>query len=188
MDDARLVGEFQASGDPASFERLVERHRERVFRVIVSVLGSGYEGEAEELTQEVFLKVYRKLGGFRGDAKFSSWLFRIAYNQAVSHRARARFRMPHHGEEMLESAPSAAPRDDPLAAAARACTTAAVGRCLAQLPDAHRSALHLYYWMGFTVPEIGGALGVPEGTVKSYLHRGRARLRRLLPTEGITHA
>ena len=188
MDDARLVREFQRSGDPASFERLVDRHQELVYRVILSILGTGYEGEAEELTQEVFLKVYRKLGGFRGEAKFSSWLYRIAYNQAVSHRSRLRYRTPHQSYELLEATASESARDDPLAVVARARSASTVGQCLAQLPDPQRSALHLYYWMGLTVTEIAGALDVREGTVKSYLYRGRARLQELLETKGITHA
>lgn len=187
MDDALLVREFQRSGSPAHFDALVERHKGAVFRLILSILGSGHRGEAEELTQEVFLRVYRKLGQFRGDAKFSSWLYRIAYNQAVSHRARARFRMPHVGEEVLQMAPSTRPEDDPLTRAADSETASTVKECIAQLPDLYRSVLNLYYWMGMTVPEIAKALSAPEGTIKSYMHRARAKLHKLLSRKGITH-
>lgn len=187
MDDALLVREFQRSGSPAHFDALVEGHKGQVFRLILSILGSGHQGEAEELTQEVFLKVYRKLGQFRGDSRFSSWLYRIAYNQAVSHRARARFRLPHVGEEVLQMAPSQRPEDDPLTSAVDAQTSAKVQECLAQLPDLYRSVLNLYYWMGMTVPEISRTLSAPEGTIKSYMHRGRARLHKLLAGKGISH-
>ena len=106
MDDALLVREFQRTGDQAHFQALVERHRGPVFRLVLSILGAGRRGAAEELTQDVFVKVYCKLDQFRGEAKFKSWLYRIAYNQAVDHRSRARFRMPHYSEEVLEMTPA----------------------------------------------------------------------------------
>lgn len=187
MDDALLVREFQGSGDSAPFETLVERHRRSVFRLVLSVLGRGREGAAEELTQEVFLKVYRKLDKFRGESKFSSWLYRIAYNQAVSHRSSLRFKTPHYPEEALLRTPSSRPQDDPLALASQAQTAEAVGECLAELPDLYRSVLNLYYWIGMTVPEISETLAAPQGTVKSYLHRARAKLHKLLAEKGITH-
>ncbi len=187
MDDAQLARELQRSGDPAHFEQLVERHRGAVFRLILSILGSGREGAAEELTQDVFVKVYRRIGQFRGEAKFSSWLYRIAYNQAVSYRSRARFRLPHYGEEVLAMTPSERPQDDPHQRATRAEIASAVKDCLDQLPHLYRSVLNLYYWMGMTVPEIGQTISAPDGTVKSYLYRGRARLQKLLDEKGIHH-
>ncbi len=185
MDDAELVEQFRRTGDEAPFRALVERHRQPVFRLILSILGAGREGAAEELTQDVFVKVFRRLGQFRGEARFGSWLYRIAYNQAVDHRSRARFKMPHYGEEVLAMTPSDKPGDDPLESAARASSAAAVRDCLAELPHLYRSVLHLHYWLGMTVAEIGAALSAPEGTVKSYLYRGRARLHRLLAERGI---
>ena len=62
-----------------------------------------------------------------------------------------------------------------------------LGRCLVDLPHLHRSVLHLHYWMGMTVKEISHALATPEGTIKSYMHRGRARLGELLARKGVTH-
>jgi RNA polymerase sigma-70 factor (ECF subfamily) len=173
MDDALLVQEFQRSGDQAHFKALVERHRGPVFRLVLSILGAGHAGAAEELTQDVFLKVYRKLGQFRGDAKFSSWLFR--------------FRTPHYGEEVLEMTPTNNPHDNPFTTASDERQASVVKECLAQLPHLYRSVLHLHYWMGMTVPEISAQLSAPEGTVKSYMHRARARLHRLLATKGISH-
>lgn len=187
MDDAALVEEFQRSGDEASFAALVERHREPVFRLIVSILGAGRHGAAEELTQEVFVKVYRRLGQFRGEARFGSWLYRIAYNQAVDHRSRLRFRLPHLGEEVLEMTPTDAPRDDPFTSASARQSAAAVKECLDRLPDLYRSVLHQHYWLGMTVAEIAELLSAPQGTVKSYLYRARARLHRLLAEKGISH-
>lgn len=188
MDDALLVREFQRTGDQAHFQALVERHRGPVFRLVLSILGAGRHGPAEELTQDVFVKVYCKLDQFRGEAKFKSWLYRIAYNQAVDHRSRARFRMPHYSEDVLEMTPAEGPRDDPFAATSEARMASTVKECLAQLPHLYRSVVYLRYWMGMTVPEISEMLSAPEGTVKSYLHRARAKLNKLLAKKGISHA
>ena len=83
--------------------------------------------------------------------------------------------------------PSDRPQDDPLAAAAKERTSSAVEECLAQLPDLYRSVLHQHYWLGMTVSEISAVLAAPEGTIKSYMHRARARLHKLLAEKGISH-
>lgn len=187
MDDALLVQEFQRTGDEAHFKALVERHRKPVFRLVLSILGAGHHGAAEELTQDVFIKVFRKLHQFRGEAKFSSWLYRIAYNVAIDHRSRVRFRTPHYGEEVLQMTPTDKPQDNPFTTASEGHTATIVKECLAQLPHLYRSVLHLHYWMGMTVPEISHTLSAPEGTIKSYMHRARAKLHKLLATRGISH-
>lgn len=186
MDDAVLVREFQRTHDPSSFAALVERHRAPVFRLVLSILGPGREGEAEELAQDVFVKVYHKLDGFRGEAKFSSWLFRIAYNQALDHRSRLSFKATHQSEEVLEMTPSDEPDSDPLGSTIDAETRSTIKDCLTELPDLYRSVVHLHYWLGMTVTEIGETLSVPTGTVKSYLHRARALLHTLLQRRGIS--
>lgn len=188
MDDALLVQAFQRTGDDAHFRTLVERHRGPVFRLVLSLVGPGHRGAAEELTQDVFLKVYRKLGQFRGDAKFSTWLYRIAYNHAARYRSRTWFRTPHYGAEVLEMTQSNRPQDDPFGMTADGRTASVIKDCLAELPHLYRSVLHLHYWMGMTVSEISATLSAPEGTVKSYLHRARARLHALLAKKGISDA
>ena len=150
------------------------------------ILGAGHHEAAEELTQDVFLKVYQKVGQFRGDAKFSTWLYRIAYNQAVDYRSRARFKARHYGEEVLDMMPSNRPQDDPFATASKGRTASVVKECLAQLPHLYRAVLHQHYWMGMTVREIGEMLSAPDGTVKSYMHRARARIQKLLAEKGIS--
>lgn len=186
MDDAHLVEAFQRSGDETHFRELVERHRAPVFRLVLSILGAGRCGAAEELTQDVFVRVYRRLGQFRGDAKFSSWLYRIAYNEAIDHRNRLRFKTPHFGEDVLETQSSTKAEDDPFGSTSQALMSSALEECMAQLPDLYRSVLHQYYWMGMTVPEISEALSAPKGTVKSYLFRARAKLHKLLAKKGIS--
>ena len=186
MDDASLVRAFQHTADESAFETLVERHRQPTHRLILSIVGPAHAGAAEELTQDVFLKVFRTLDRFRGDARFSTWLYRIAYNQAVDYLARAHVARPHHGDEVLAMTATDRPGDNPFDTAQRGRTRAAVEACLDQLPHLYRSVLHQHYWLGHTVAEIGETLGAPPGTVKSYLHRGRARLHKLLASQGIS--
>ena len=186
MDDALLVQAFQRTGDESHFRVLVDRHRRPVFRLVLSILGVGHREAAEELTQDVFLKVYQKLGQFRGDAKFSTWLYRIAYNQAVDYCARSRFKARHYGEEVLYIMPTNRPQDDPFATVSEGRTASVVKECLARLPHLYRSVLHQHYWMGMTVHEISETLSAPEGTVKSYMHRARTKLHKLLAEKGVS--
>ena len=88
--------------DEAAFAELVRRYRDRVFRLAVSILGQGFVGEAEEVTQEVMLRVHHSLASFRGEAKFGSWIYRIAFNQAVNLKGRVRYRAPHVSDETLD--------------------------------------------------------------------------------------
>jgi RNA polymerase sigma-70 factor, ECF subfamily len=162
---------------------LVRRYRARVFRVAVSVLGQDYVPEAEDVTQDVFIRVHAALASFRGEASFGSWIYRIAFNQAVNAKARARYRIPHLTDAALATveAPGLSPHDR-LALDRRNQTVRA---CVEELPDVYQAALRLYYWMGTGVGEIGELLGVPEGTVKSYLHRARRLLGAMLRQRGV---
>ena len=187
MDDAVLVQEFQRTADPTPFNALVERHRGSVFRLILSILGPGREGEAEELAQDVFVKVYQRLDQFRGEAKFRTWLFRVAYNTALDYRSRTSFKAIHQSEEVLAMTPSQSRESNPFQVTVDAAQRSALQAAITRLPDLYRSALHLHYWMGLTVAEVGETLGVPEGTVKSYLHRARAKLHAILRKQGVTH-
>ncbi len=172
------VRHFAEERDEESFRLLVEEYRERVFRLVSSILGPWSDLDAEEVTQEIFLLVYRKAGQFRGDSAGASWLYRVAYTRAQSFRRRARVRLPHEGDETL--AALAAATVDPLEAIASTRRKVELLRALEELPDLYRTVLHSYYWQEMSVAEIADALVVPEGTVKSYLSRARARLRVLL--------
>lgn len=172
------VRQFAEQRDEESFRFLVGEFRERVLRLVSSILGPWSDLEAEEVTQEVFLLVYRKAGQFRGDSAGASWIYRVAYTQAQSFRRRARVRFPHEGDKTL--AALAAATADPLEVIASTRRSVELLRALEDLPDLYRTVIHSYYWQEMSVAEIADALVVPEGTVKSYLARARARLRVLL--------
>lgn len=178
------------------FAELVRSHRDRVFRVALSVLGPGRAAEAEDVTQEVFVRAHRALPAFRGESRLGTWLYRLAFNRAVDHRRR----LGRRAEEPLSAAgteagsvddgggppdlPDRGAGSDPYGTARRAEESQAVLRALLRLSDEQRAALHLHYWLGHTVAEIGRLLGLPAGTVKSHLHRGRERLRKELEPHG----
>jgi RNA polymerase sigma-70 factor (ECF subfamily) len=88
-------------GDQQAFTELVRRHSALVFRLAVSILGREFIPEAEDVAQEVFLKVHYAIQSFRGDAEFRSWIYRITFNQAVNLKARVRFRSPHADETVV---------------------------------------------------------------------------------------
>lgn len=181
--DERLVARCRDDGDERAFAELVGRYRDRVFRLAVSILGQGFAGEAEEVAQEVFLRAHRGLASFRGDAQFGSWLYRIAFNQAVNLKARVRYRAPHVGEEVLHQVPSpGASPEERLQAARR---NSMLSTCMEELPEVYQSALRLHYWMGESVADIAELIGVPGNTVKSYLHRARRLLHVMLHERGL---
>lgn len=179
--DVELVSRARA-GDESAFEELFRLHGEWVFRLALSILGRGYESEAEDVAQEVFVKVHRSLASFRGDAKVSSWIYRIAFNQALNVKKRARFHKPHVDDAVLADAVTDEP--GPLSKLETARRDQALAECIQTLPDVYQSALRLYYWLGASVTEVAEILELPEGTVKSYLHRARQLLDSMLKERG----
>jgi RNA polymerase sigma-70 factor, ECF subfamily len=175
-EDALLVRNVLATGRLEDFEALVERYQRNVFRIAVAVLGPGNESRAEDVTQEVFLKVYRSLGTFEHRSRFATWLYRIAFNRALDERRSQRARP--ETELVVEPAVSGATRNDVL-------RDSALADCISRLPDAQRAAVHLHYWLGHTSTEIAGLIGVQSGTVKIWLFRARNLLAQCLARKGV---
>jgi RNA polymerase sigma-70 factor (ECF subfamily) len=174
MDDEKVIARFLETGDRATFGLLVERYQDRVFRLVASVLGPYAGVDAEEVCQEVFLRLYRKIHQFTGQAGFGTWLYRIAYNLAIDWRRRARFRLPHVSiEEIRGLAASSDPLEDVLTKEKKDV----VALAMEDLPDLYRTALYMHYWLERPVEEIAELMGIPEGTVKSQLFRARNLLK-----------
>jgi len=180
-DDEAIVAGYRRTRDPDLFRCLVERHQGRVFRLVASVLGPFAGTDAEELTQEVFVRVHERLDSFRGESRFSTWLHRLAYNRAIEQRRRARLRFEHVPCADAEAAAPGGPHE----AALDSEREREVARLIEGLPDVYRTVLHMHYWMDQSIEEIAGTLDVPAGTVKSYLARARARLRERAKARGI---
>lgn len=170
------------SGDQEAFAELVRRHSPRAFRLAVSILGREFTAEAQDVTQEVFLKVHHAIQSFRGEAEVGSWIYRITFNHAVNLKARVRFRRPHADETALMHAAALEPGPERQAEAAQ--RDRVLAECIGTLPEVYQSALRLYYWLDASVGEVAELLGVPENTAKSYLHRARQLLNGMLKEKG----
>ncbi len=177
-------------GAEEAFTRIVRRYRDRVVSVVTAMLGDA--DPAEDVAQEVFLKVHASLSQFRFESRFEAWLHRIAARTAVDHTRRfwARRRVALDGltEPRREEALSGAGRNpDPAARMAdperrllEAERARLVRGALREVPAPFRAAVVLKDLADLSYEEIGQALGCPIGTVESRIHRGRAILRRKL--------
>jgi len=175
--DAELIERWQA-GDATAFESLVRRHQRRVFGLVLRMLGS--REEAEDVTQEAFLALHRHGHRFRGEARFSTFVYRVAANAALNRRRalgrrRAREDALAQRQDAGDDRPSG-PRD-PEDAAAGVQVQARVQQALLALPADLRAAVVLYDIEGQSYGDIAHALRIPEGTVKSRIHRARSALR-----------
>jgi len=180
--DEWLVERCRDGSDESAFAELVRRYRGPTFRLAVSILGQGFAADAEDVAQDVMVRVHHALGSFRGDAKFGSWIYRITFNHALNVKARVRYRAPHVSDAALAATPSADRGPHEQVEAAR--RQKALLECVNELPEVYQSALRLHYWMGASVGEIAVMLDSPENTVKSYLHRARRLLQAMLAERG----
>ncbi|MGH7561414.1 MAG: RNA polymerase sigma factor [Gemmatimonadales bacterium] len=162
--------------DREAARRLYERHAPRVYRLIYRVLGDAEL--AEEYTQDTFVKAFNRLGQFRGDAAFSTWLHSVAMSAVLSGMRRLR-RIRARERELAEAATVAAP---PSPSGADPHLRERLQAELERLPVRLRLPVVLHDVEGFTHREIAEILGVPEGTSKARLSEGRARLREALAT------
>ena len=153
-----------------------------MFRLAVSVLGQEFAADAEDVAQDVMVRIHHALRTFRGEAKVGTWIYRIAFNHALNAKARARYRAPHVSDEALATIPSADRSPDSQMQNER--RRRAVLACVRELPEVYQSALRLHYWLGASMSEIADLLDTPENTVKSYLHRARKLLHAMLAERG----
>ncbi len=167
---------------PVTFDEVYERLRGPVWRLALRFCRD--REEALDATQEVFLRVWRALPGFRGEAQVSTWVYRIAWNVLLSRARRERRRAARAVELPLLEAEMAQrlrdPAPDPERRAEAADELAQVAAAIARLPEPHRAVLWLRDGEGLTYAEIARALDVPLGTVRSRLARARELLRRAM--------
>lgn len=171
-DEERLVARLRA-GEAEAFGDLVNRYQHRVFGVALRMLGS--QAEAEEIAQEVFLRVHQNVATFRGEAKLSTWLYAIASRLCLNRLATAERRMARSGEEALGRL--SATGEGPAGDLERNEVEAALSRAIAELPEDRRIVVVLRDLEGLSYEEIARALGLELGTVRSRLHRARMDLK-----------
>lgn len=176
---ARLV-----AGDQEAFETLVRRHHRRVRSLCYRMTGSA--NEAEDLSQETFLRVYRHRETYQLGRRFRVWLDRICMNVCLTHQDRVRrlgpvVRLGEHDQSVPASAlPGGAERQDPEARAQMNEMMASVKRVTQGLPGPYRAALVLRIFGGLSYQEIADVLGISMGTVMSRINRARIRVRNQL--------
>lgn len=185
LDDNALV-ERARNQDGAAFREIMQRHNRQLYRVARSILGD--DAESEDVVQEAYFRALTHLDGFRGEARLSTWLTRIAINEALG---RLRQRRPFvelkdvdvinsQGEAPVIVLPTARQENDPEAAAARAEVRRLLERAVDQLPDPFRLVFVLREIEEMSVEETASQLGLRPETVRTRLHRARHLLRQSL--------
>jgi RNA polymerase sigma-70 factor (ECF subfamily) len=166
-DDETTEVTLAQGGDGRAFERLYRRHATRVHSLVRRMVP---DDDAEELTQDVFVRAWQKLGTFRGDAAFGTWLHRLAVNLMLERRHQLGTRRKRYEDDDATLALVPARRDTPEAAMD-------LEGAMTRLPDGAREVFVLHDVEGYRHEEIAEMLGIAAGTSKSQLHRARMALR-----------
>jgi RNA polymerase sigma-70 factor, ECF subfamily len=163
-------------GDMAAFEEIYQRHHRRVYSICLRMLQNAYE--AEDLTQDVFIQLYRKIGSFRGDSAFTTWLHRMTVNQVLMHfrKRTVKFeKTTEEGETPVQLVPGTEnPFKMPIV------DKIALENAIDQLPAGYKNVFMLHDVEGFEHEEVAKILGCSVGTSKSQLHKARLKLQKLL--------
>jgi RNA polymerase sigma-70 factor (ECF subfamily) len=165
---ARLLERAKA-GDPEAFIELTEPYRRRMYAIVARMVG---RADAEDVVQEAFIRAFRSIGRFRGDASLSTWLTRIAINLAIRHSNKQRRR----ATDSLDALDWEEPSEDP----PRTAHAMAIRQAVADLSPKLRAAVVLFYFEGLSLDETAEALDINRGTAASRLHEARRRLRERL--------
>lgn len=173
-EEAVLI-EAAKAGDQEAFRQIVERYQGAVYNLAYRMLGD--PEEAEDAAQEIFVRLYRQLGRYDPARKFSTWTLAIATNYCIDQLRRRRMQLvPLENIIPWARARDAGPEGEALSRESRD----EVQRLLKQLPEKYRAPLVLRYWEDLSCAEIAEILGVPEGTIKTQIHRARKQLGKML--------
>ena len=173
--ERQLVERIQG-GDRAAFETLLDLYETRVYRLALRFTNS--VADAEDVTQEIFVAVYKGLGQFRGSSALGTWIYRVAMNHCLEFRRKRKLDCMPYDEELRIA--SSDWREDPFLSAERHELSSRVEEALKCLSPLHRDVIVLHELQGMTYQEVAAALDVPVGTVKSRLSNAFRRLRDLL--------
>ncbi len=172
--DERLARRFRDGRESKVFDELVRRYQASVFRIVAATLGPDKNADVDDCVQEVFIDVFYKIGNFRFQSRFSTWLYRVARNKAIDVLRKPRFRLPHVDSEGVKE------QIDAESGLEEQRVVEATGRrvrdAVQSLPTRQRSVVYLFYWMEVPIAEIAELMSMKSGTVKSELHRARQRL------------
>ena len=168
-----------AAGDMQAFEMLYERHNRRVYSLCLRMTQN--PAEAEDLTQEAFIQLFRKIGSFRGESAFTTWLHRLTVNQCLMHFRKRSVKLERTTEE--GETPVQVVRGTENPNSMPVLDRIALDNALEQLPPGYRTVFVLHDVEGHEHEEIAKILGVAVGTSKSQLHKARMKLRGILKSK-----
>lgn len=171
--------QLAASGSLAAFEVIYQRYHRRTYSLTMRMTNNA--SEAEDLTQEVFIQLFRKAGSFRGDSAFSTWLHRLTVNQVLMHFRRRSVKNERVSDdgEMPEQTVNGTSNPNRMPVVDRI----ALKNAIAQLPNGYRNVFVLHDVEGYEHEEVARIMGISVGTSKSQLHKARLKLRGLLIKE-----
>src|SRR6516165_4284777 len=181
--EAEAIRQAQA-GNASAFEHLYQLHGRRVYALCLRMVGN--PADAEDLMQEAFLQLYRKIGTFRGESAFSTWLHRMTVNVVLMRLRKKSLPTDSLEETMEPDAENSAPKRDVGAPDLRlsgAVDRVNLERSIEKLPPGYRTVFVLHDVQGYEHNEIAGIMGCSVGNSKSQLHKARTRLRELLQEE-----
>src|SRR5918992_3799921 len=170
------LAQSAAQGDMGAFEQLYQRHNRRVYSLCLRMTGN--VSEAEDLAQEVFIQLFRKIGSFRGESAFTTWLHRLTVNQVLMHFRKRGVRLEQTTDEGEMPVQIVRGTEDPTRMPV--VDRIALDTAVAALPPGYRSVFVLHDVEGHEHEEIARLLGCSVGTSKSQLHKARMKLRTLL--------
>lgn len=172
LDLARVA----ANGNMVAFEEIYKRHHRRVYSICLRMLQNA--SEAEDLTQDVFIQLYRKIGSFRGDSAFTTWLHRMTVNQVLMHFRKRTVKYEKVTEE--GETPDQVVTGSVNPEKMQIVDKIALENAIAQLPDGYKNVFVLHDVEGYEHEEVARILGCSVGTSKSQLHKARLKLQKLL--------
>lgn len=170
MDEKQLVSQV-LSGSDSAIRLLISKYERLVIHMVARVVTDNMD--REELCQDVFVKVINKLNGFNFDAKLSTWIATIAYRMAVNFAKKKKLDQVDLDEVAFKVGEDAEVTE-------REDMNQFILKLVDQLPLNYKSVLTLFYLDGFSYPEIVEITGMPEGTVKNYIHRARVKLKKIV--------
>ena len=176
QDNDVVLAQKSADGDTAAFEELYHRHFRRVYALCLRMTGK--PEQAEDLTQDVFIQLFNKIGSFRGDSAFTTWLHRMTVNQVLMHfrKRSTKSELTSVDEETPDEIVRGTENPDKMPIIDRI----ALEKAVQQLPPGYRTVFILHDVEGYEHEEIARMMGVAEGTSKSQLHKARLKLRNLI--------
>ena len=179
MKDQEHIIARARRGDAHAFEQLVTAYRNQVFRLALRMCGN--EADADEVAQEAFLSAWKGLPNFRGESRFSTWLYQLTTHAAIDLMRREKRQA---AAEDIDEITTADDGPSPQQQVERTETQREIRSALMQLPEEYRQVLLLRFMQELSYEEIGRALKLPVGTVKSRLNRAKAQLKDILSRSG----